>query len=263
MNILDTNDQNDQIQIDPNKDYLEVLLGPGGKYDVTKFDGDRDAALKALARGKYEGDVHIDRLKDQNDKVVKDFMKFREDSASGPNLKEVLDQYMSEFKQSQSNNNTPVQEDKSVFDETKLNDMVKHHLTANKQLEREEANASSVESKLQEAYGPNYKQIVKQQIDDLGMSVDFFNNLARQNPKVLYKTLGVDQPRQENFQAPPMSSQRTNLNSNTGSAKTWSQWEKLRKTDPRSYWEPQTQQQLFRDHSTLGTRFEDGDFNKR
>lgn len=263
MNILDNTNQNDQIQIDPNKDYLEVLLGPGGKYDVAKYNGNRDDALKALGRGKYEGDLHIDRMKNQNDLLRDEYMKFREQSVSGPNLKEVLDQYMTELKQSQQQQNTPVQEDKSVFDETKIQDMVKQHIAANKQLDREEANASMVESKLQEVYGPNYKQTVKQHIDDLGMSVDFFNQMARQTPKALLSTLGLDGQRSnEIFQSPPQSTQRTGVGSNPTGAKTWSQWEKLRKTDPAHYWQPKTQAQLFKDQSILGDAFEDGDFKR-
>jgi len=263
MNILDNTNQNDQIQIDPNQDYLEVLLGPGGKYDAAKYNGNKEEALKALARGKYEGDLHIERMKTQQDTLRDEYLKFREQSVAGPNLKEVLDQYMTELKQSQQQQQTPVQEDKSVFDETKIQDMVKQHIAANKQLDREEANASEVESKLQQAYGPNYKQAVKQQIDSLGMSVDFFNQMARQTPKALLSTLGIDGQRsQELFQSPPSSTMRTPVGSNPTGAKTWSQWEKLRKTDPASYWQPKQQAQLFKDQSILGDAFEDGDYKR-
>ena len=260
MNILDTN-QNDQIQIDPNKDYLEVLLGPGGKYDASKYES-KEEALKALARGKYEGDLHIDNMKRSQDILREDYTKLREQSVTGPNLKEVLDQYMADLKQSQSNNQTHVQEDKSVFDETKVQEMVKNHIQANKQLEREEANASKVESRLQQAYGANYKQSTKEQLDSMGMSVDFFNQMARQSPDAVFNALGLNNQKGELFQAPPNSTQSSFGTRNTGSAKTWSQWEKLRKTDPTTYWQPRSQTQLFKDHAQLGQAFEDGDFNK-
>src|ERR1700749_2318985 len=106
-------------QAHPNEDYLEVLLGPGGKYDASKYES-KEEALKALARGKYEGDLHIDNMKRSQHILREDYTKRREQSVTGPNLKEVLDQYMADLKQSQSNNQTHVQEDKSVFDETKV-----------------------------------------------------------------------------------------------------------------------------------------------
>lgn len=262
MNILDNTNQNDPIQIDPNKDYTEVLLGPGGKYDVAKYDNDREAAIKALARGKFEGDLYIDHFKGRHDELRQDYLKLREENVSGPKLKEALDLYMQELRQSQTSQLPSANEDKSVLDETKVADMVKTHLAANKQLDREEANAAKVESKLQEVYGPNYKQTVSQQISQLGMTVDFFNDMARKYPDALTRTLGIDGANaRETFQSPPTSTQR--LDQPNAGNRTWSYYEKMRKTDPVRYREPKTQDQLFKDAATLGAKFEDGDYHRR
>lgn len=252
MNILDNTNQNDPIQIDPNKNYLEELVGEGKKFK----------SIEDLARGKAEADLYVDHLKSRQDELRADYLKMREEYTAGPKLKETLDQYMQEFRQSQNTNQPLGNEDKSVFDETKVADMVKQHLAANKQLDREEANAARVESKLKEIYGPGYKASVKQQIDQLGMTVDFFNDMARQYPDALMRTLGADAPNaRETFQSPPTSTQRLDPTSASGQ-RTWSFYEKMRKTDPVRYRDPKTQDQMFKDATYLGDKFEDGDFRR-
>lgn len=252
MNILDNTNQPDQPQIDPNKDYFEELVGEGKKFK----------SPQELARGKAESDLYIDHMKARMDELRQDYTKLHNEYNAGPKLKETLDQYMQELKQSQSNYQPPVQDDKSVFDETKIQDLVKSHIQANKQLDKEEANASKVESKLQEAYGPNYKQLVKSQIEQLGMSVDFFNGMARQYPDALMRTLGIgSQGSKETFQSPPSSTQRLDQ-FGASNKRTWAYYEKMRKSDPVRYRDPKTTVQMFQDHQDLGDAFEDGDFKR-
>lgn len=247
MNILDNTNQGDLPQIDPNKNYFEELVGDGKKFK----------SPEDLAKGKAEADMYIEHMKQRQDELRSDYAKLRDEYNAGPKLKETLDQYMQELKQSQGNQLPPVQEDKSVLDETKLNDLVKQHLAANKQLEKEESNAASVESKLQEAYGANYKQLVKQQIDQLGLSVEYFNDLARKHPAVLYRTLGLEgRSPAENFQTPPTS---TRGNDPFGGAKkrTEAFYQEMRKKDPMKYRDPKTQDQMFKDAQEQGETFFD------
>jgi hypothetical protein len=247
MNILDNN-PGDLPQIDPQKNYLEELVGDGKKFK----------SPEELARGKAEADMYIEHMKQRQDELRSDYAKLRDEYNAGPKLKETLDQYMQELKQSQGTTN-PLgqQEDKSVLDEAKLSDIVKQHLIANKQLEKEENNAAAVESKLQEAYGTNYKQLVKQQIDQLGLSVEYFNDLARKHPAVLYRTLGLEgQRQQENFQTPPSSTRGSDP---FGGAKkrTESFYQEIRKNDPMKYRDPKTQDQMFKDAQEQGEAFFD------
>lgn len=251
MNILDTN-QNDPIQIDPSKNYLEELVGEGKKFK----------SPEELARGKAESDAYIEHMKGRMDELRQDYTKLHNEYNAGPKLKETLDQYMQELKQSQGNQLPPVQEDKSVvLDENKVSEMVKQHIQATKQLDAEEANSKTVESKLQAAYGPNYKQVVSQQINQLGISVDFFNDLARKHPSVLYRTLGLEGQRQnENFQTPPTSTQRSDPFAGP-TKRTNAYYQQMRKTDPVKYRDPKTQDQMYKDYMSLGSEFEDGDWN--
>jgi hypothetical protein len=253
MNILDNTNQPDPVQIDPNKNYLEELVGEGRKFK----------SPEELAKGKAESDMYIEHMKQRMDELRQDYTKLRSEYNAGPNLKETLDQYMQELKQSQVANPPIGQEDKSaVLDETKLNELVKQHMAANKQLDTEENNARDVESKLQAAYGPNYKQTVKQQIDSIGMTAEFFNDMARKYPGALMRTLGIEGQRQgDTFQAPPTSTHKGDPFA--GPAKrTYSYYQKIRQNDPMRYRDPKTQDQMFKDAIALGQEFEDGDWNK-
>ncbi len=253
MNILDNTNQNNQPQIDPNKDYLEELVGEGKKF---KSPVD-------LARGKAESDLYIEHMKARMDELRQDYTKLHEEYNAGPKLKETLDQYMQELKQSQGATQPSGQEDKpSVLDEAKLADMIKQHIAANKQLDSEDSNARTVESKLQATYGPNYKQLVSQQIASIGMTSDFFNDMARKYPDALMRTLGIEgQRQQENFQAPPTSTRGSDPFAGP-TKRTNAYYQKMRQTDPVRYRDPKTQDQMFKDYATLGDEFEDGDFHK-
>src|SRR5438552_3631547 len=99
MNILDNNNnQSDLPQIDPNKDYWDVLTGPGGKFDKTKYESEDDLK-KAIGRGKFEGDLYVDHMKGRMDELRQDYTKLHNEYNAGPKLKETLDQYMQELKQ--------------------------------------------------------------------------------------------------------------------------------------------------------------------
>lgn len=250
MNILDTNtNQNDQVQvtIDPEKNYLEELVGEGKKFKT----------VEDLARGKYTADHYVDHMKARMDELRQDYTKLYETHNAGPSLKETLDQYISELKQSQGTNQPLGQEDKSVpLDETKLNDIVRQHIQANKQLESEENNARMVESKLQEAYGPNYKQIASQQISQLNMKPEFFNELARQHPSVLLRTLGLEgQSNKEGFQSPVQSTLRSDPFGKN--KRTEAFYEKIRREKPLEYRSPRIQDQMFKDIEDQGEAFFD------
>lgn len=254
MNLLDDTNQNDQIQIDPNKNYLEELVGEGKKFKT----------IEDLARGKAESDLYIEHFKKSQDELRSDYSRLREEYNAGPTLKELIDQLKNQ-KQSNVDNTLIENEDKSAaLDLNKVEELVKAQLQAAKQMDREEANAQSVQAKLIEAYGPNYAQTLKQKVSELGLTADFVNDLARKHPQVLFRTLGIDGQRQsENFQAPPQSVRRSDPFAPNVEKRTFAYYEKMRKSEPAKYFDPKIQDQMFKDAVALGDAFNDGGFQKR
>jgi hypothetical protein len=261
MNLLENTDQKD-LQIDPNVDPYEVLTGPGGKYDRSKYNSDEDMH-RAMARGKYEGDMYIEHRNRTQDELRNEYLKLRDEYNAGQSLKELIDQLKSN-KESQNDITQNVPEDKSEsFDWAKVDEYVSTKLQTAKQQEKEEANFNAVQSKLKEVYGDNYANTLKQQISELGLTVDFVNDLARKHPEVLYRTLGLNGNQKETFQAPPASRNRSDPFAPNVNKRTWSYYEKMRKTEPYKYFDPKTQNQMFKDATALGAAFNDGDFQER
>jgi hypothetical protein len=119
-----------------------------------------------------------------------------------------------------------------------------------------------VREKLQSTYGQNYKESVKKQIEDLGITETELNDLARRSPKLLIKTLGLDkEPSKDNFFSPPSSQQRRdNFAPTAAPQRTWSYYEDLRKKDKNLYFDRKTAIQMQKDAIELGDKFYDGNF---
>lgn len=247
---------NDEPAITPDKAF-EVLTGPGGKYDRTKYASDEEM-LKAMAYGKYEADRTLEIRNRTEDQLRDDYKKLREEYNAGPNLKELVDEIKA-LKAQHTPESPTGNESQSVFDETKAVSIFKDLYSQTKAEEQAAANVRLVESKLQEAYGSDYSKHLKQKVSQLGLTEDFVNNLAKTHPQVLFKTLELDRQQGEGFQSPPSSSMRSDLSSG-GQKRTWSYYEKMRKENPTKYHDPKTKAQMTKDYQILGKEFEDGNW---
>lgn len=238
MKLLD--DNQDQPAIDPEKNYLEELVGDGKKFK----------SPEELARGKYQSDLYIKELERQKDELRSDFLAASADAKSKANLEELV----TRLTKNQGDNQPPVDNVQKPSVELKdieslVSNKLQEYQTTTKQLE----NFNFVKDKLTERYGSNYNSALKQQMDELDLTVDELENLARTKPKFLIKTLGLDkEPTLDTFQAPPHSSQRNSNFAPTTKKRTWSYYENLRRTDPKVYHDPKTSVQMYNDVVTLG-----------
>jgi len=255
-NLLD--DQNQDPGIDETKSYLEQLVGENKKF--------KDA--EALAKGKYLADKMVDFKNSEYDVLRSDYLKLREDYNSRAKLEEVADQMTKLLQQSNHDNTLNVKDDdsrsqdKPVFDPEQVKSLVASQYQEIELAKTQDTNFNLVKEKLQQRYGSNYKDVVKQHIDELGITEERLNRMAREEPKVLIRTLGLDQetPR-ESFQAPPKSNQRSDSFAPSFQKRTWAYYQNMRKNDPTLYTDPKTQLQLMQDKAALGSEFEDGDWH--
>lgn len=236
------------------KSYYEELVGPNGKFKDNE----------SLARGKWESDNYIKILETRLDNAIADARSLREDNQTKANLQELIDQFKSaQMTQPSSTQpeNTNVTQPPSL---EQLESLVDQRFERNKTAERESANWKTVQNKLTEKFGPNYQAALKKQIDDLDLTVDFANNLARSNPKVFFKTFGLDeQAPRETFQAPPRSNLRSDSFAPQAPQKrTWSYYQELFKKDPNAYYDKKIAVQMHNDAIALGADFQDGDFQR-
>lgn len=245
-NLLDNSNQ--EI-----KDYLTELVGEGKKF--------KDA--ETLAKAKYDSDLYIRTLERQKDELRDDYLKMREESMSQAKLKELIDQLEAKQKSSTITPNVPDQDVQKPqpFDPKELESLVSKSIQAHEMTKTQEQNFNFVKTKLKEKFGDNYQAPLKQQVDNLGLTEDYVNEMARKFPNAFLKTLGFDGPAPDNkFQSPPRS-EVSGFAPVTQQDRTWSWYQNLKKSDPKAYHDPKIAVQMHNDAIRLGERFKDGDYN--
>ena len=249
-NLLDKTDDDNLPEADPNKDYLTELVGEGRKFKDQQ----------ALAKSKYEADQYIEILKRRLDEGRAAFLKEREENTTKASLEELTKRIEERLK---SNAETEVKSETNQFDPKQIESLVTTKLLEHEVTRTETNNFNLVKGKLQQRYGENYKEALGKQIEELDMTEATLNEMARRQPKVLLRTLGLDKDsEQQQFQSPPRG-QRSNAFTPSGPAKrTWSYYQNLKKTKPDIWFDRSTAIQMQKDAIELGEAFQDGDYSK-
>lgn len=244
-------DDVDHIPAAP-ENFLSELVG-----EEKKFKSPED-----LARGKWESDKYIKVLETRLDEMRNDFLAVKKDSETKANLEALIDRLESNKTNTTQQTQANV-EQRPVIDPSELRSLVSAEMQLQTVAQQQQKNFDLVRSKLQERYGENFNSSVKQQIDTLGITQARLDEMARTEPMVLIKALGLDGPAQSRGYEPPVrSSQRSDNFAPTANAKrTWSYYQKLKQTDPKSYYDPKTNVAMHNDMMTLGKEFEDGNWD--
>lgn len=245
------NDNNDPI-VDPNKNYFDELVGEGKKFKTPED----------LARSKAEADAYIQTIIRQKDEMTNDIKKLREEYQARASLEELIDQLKG---QSDRHDDNPAVDDKEPsLDLTKIDSLVAQKIEDHQREQRERSNFNQVQAKLVEQFGNSYSTVLKQKRDELGLTEEDVNTLARRSPTAFFNTFGLNQRQQaETFEAPLQTQRRTDQFAPKTEKRTWSWYQKLKTENPNLYRDPRTQVQMHKDYASLGKDFEDGDFAVR
>lgn len=224
-------------EIDQNKKYLEDLVGEGKKF--------KDA--EELAKGKAHSDSYIKILEARLDQGREEYIALQKELQGRAELTKLIDQ----LKQPQSpvlpqpKENTPVNEP-PVFDQSKLNSLFDERLQSYEKQKKEQANAEIVQSKIREKYGDNISALEKD-AKSLGLSKDEVNSLARNNPQVIIKALGLDTKPAQEYQNPVQSQFRDTFRPTGGTKRNFAYYEDLRRKDPNAWYDPKIAVQMQED----------------
>lgn len=249
-------DPNLPPQVDPNKNYLEELVGENKKFKTPE----------EMARGKVESDNYIKTLEMKLDQLREDYTKVSEESKTAASLKEILDQMKSEQQLNQGNPPIAPEVKQPTLDIAEQRTLIRNEVLGLEAQRRADENFKIVTSKLQEKFGVNYQAALKKQVDELGLDIEDVNALAVKSPRAFFKTVGLDEPEQrENnlFQAPPQSQQRSDNFSPNASIRDWAYYEKMRKDNPTLYHNPKTQVQMHKDASAIDDKYGLGRFMRQ
>ena len=233
-------------QVDPTKNYLEELVGEGKKF----------ASVNDLARGKYEADLYIERM-------IKEFDELQDELSKRMTMEEVLDRMNQKNAAADHGNKPPVHQgdDESnhpSLDPEELKKSIFSELQAKEAKERAASNVSQVKERLIKEFGPNFASHLKQLGSDIGMSTEALNNLASENPKALYRLIGLDGSgkKQESAPTSPASNQyRPDTNSRGGDTRDQKYWQKVKQENPSFYHSAKARTQRHKDAQALGEAF--------
>lgn len=243
---LFSQDQNNTPEIDPNKNYLEELVGDGKKFK----------SPEDLARGKYEADNYIQILQRRFDELREDNERIRGESAAKARLEEILDKLDSQFHKTDDRDITDnANNEVKPFDPKEIESLFEKKITERETQLKQQNNFNQVRDRLKEHYGENYTAVLEDQIQSLGLTKEFFNDLAKNHPTVLFKTLGLDQKPNQQFVSAPRGS--VNFKPTAPKKRTYSYYQNMRKENPTLYFDRKTTIQMHEDAQEQGQAFFD------
>ncbi|HEY2810544.1 MAG TPA: hypothetical protein VGJ00_04045 [Rhabdochlamydiaceae bacterium] len=246
---------NNEIVIDPNKNYLPDYVGEGKKFKTPED----------LAKSKYHADTYISLLEKRLDQKEAERQELKKEFETRARLEELITQLTNKNPTTTTIPNTPESKVESqviapALDSTKIDELVSTKISQWDTHKRQTANVAEVRGKLTERFGSNFSEVLKAKADELGVSPTFLNSLAKDHPSVLYKTLGLDQQVQPVNMHAPTTTQR--FAPQGEKKRTWSYYQEMKKTDPDTYNNPRTALQMQRDAIEQGDAFQDGDYHR-
>ena len=239
-------------EIDPNKNLLEELVGDGKKFKTPE----------ELARGKAEADRFIQQLQGE-------LAGLRTELSTRQTLEQLMDK-MSADKGTENTNqshnqNSQVGDGQNVkaFTEEDIARLVEERLSKAEQARIHQSNLAHSKKALEESFGPDYVTHLKAKAQELGVSEEYLNNMAKETPKAFLKLVEADGAQRATapslFSPPPsqqLPSQSNRSFAPTGQRKqSW--YEDLKRKNASEYWSPAIQNQMHKDAISLGETFFD------
>jgi hypothetical protein len=221
-------------QIDPDKDYYEDLVGEGKKFTDNK----------SLAKGKVESDLFIKRLIAEADEMRNTIKELQFNGEVEKRVKEKV--------APESNLHNQPEE----IETPDIGNEVKKQLQAYEAEQRKKSNEASVREELLHKYGS--KETAQAEVSrrgkELGLSAESMQQMAQENPKLFLAMF----PHKEQ----PTNIPRTGVNTMrsftpTTGEKTWSYYQKLKATDPSTYFSDKTRIEMHNQAVKQGERFFD------
>ena len=236
---------------DPTKTYYDERVGEGKKF--------RDN--EALARAKAESDAFIARLQEE-------MAGLRQDLNTRLTMEQLMDKIAAkpnEAPPTQSpNQQTPNSEVKSTSPDD-IERIIEDRLSKAERTRVQNANLALVRESLEQNWGQDYVQRLKEKASDLGVGEEFLQGLAKDQPKAFLKLVEADTPASKPAQTnntlfvPPTGQnvpRQANGFSPTGQ-RTKAFYDQIKAKNPSEYWSPSVQNQMHNDAIKLGEAFFD------
>lgn len=229
---------------------VDQLVGEGKKY----------ATVDELAKAYTNADAFIENLKRESGEL-------RAELQTRLSVEEQLNRLQTQQRDDEPISTPPVQQPQAPAQESGINqenlaELIRNELNQSKEQERLRSNVEQVARRVTEVYGSEEKanEVITAKAQELGVSVEFLQDVASRSPKAFYAQIGLDAPQS---QTPQPTSGNVNpaivaINSNAQvKPNTYAWYQNLRRDNPTEYFTPAVQNAIMRDAETARQRGED------
>jgi len=232
----------DSPALDQSVNYLAELVGEGKKFKTAE----------ELAYGKAHSDAYIKILERQLDQYKTDYVDAKNEIAARAKFEEMIDRLNQPKVANQDNPGT-----KPEINMAEIETLVSKKIQETELEKRQRENLDMVKAKLNERFGNNLENHLK----EIGLDGPSAAQLAKNNPQLVLKALGVDsRPQEPGYSPPPRNS--SGFTPKPEQKRTWAYYQDLFTKQPSLRLDNKTNVQMQKDYIALGTAFEDGDFNR-
>ncbi len=243
MSAFDTNAGTTALADPITEDFLGNLVGEGKKFT--------DA--EALARGKYEADLHVTGLEKQ-------LAELREDLDQGSKITELMELVRNQNKPQDPP--TPPKEgpgdtSSGQMTEEELKALIETHVSERDKHTLETRNLEQADKAMLDKYGSDAGRVLTHRANSLGMSVDEMKAVASKNVKAFTRLMGMDGD-DKSLETSSLlgGGKRSESGSSKGAeVRDSAYYSKLRKENKSYYYNPKVQMQLMKDAESMGEAF--------
>lgn len=207
---------------------------------------------EVLAKSVLAADDHIKNLERQ-------LKEMREDLSNRMTAEEALKALDAKAEELASRSfhreETPQETTTTGVNPEQVEAIVTEALQKRTQEETQRANLELVNRQLAEVYGVEAVNGVKNRALELGMAPDRFVDLAKENPNAFMALMGQPMPKSTNNVTSSEVNTADKSFNNTNQERNFAFYEKIRKENPKQYYDPKFQKQMHRDINRLGDSF--------
>ena len=240
MSIFDETAATDQaVEQNTQTSLYETLVGEGKKFK----------SPEDLAKAKLESDRFIEQLKQEPKQLREDLDRLVEENRL---LKELAKKDNGSTT-AQPEQNTTASESPQIDLEARIRETLKK--TAEEEKQRE--NLTKVSETMIQTYGTQEKaaEVLRQKALELGVGVEFLQDVAARSPKAFFQTVGVTEVARSQTNSAGSTVNTAALAQTGVKPNTYKWYQELRKSDPRLYNSPKIQNQMMQDALKQGEAF--------
>lgn len=209
---------------------LEDLVGPDKKYKTSED----------LVKAVHEKDRFITRLQEENAEA-------RQAVTRQLTIDEILTQIRSATPPAvQSPPQEPREPDQQKTPD--VNEIVKQALTQREIEQKHQRNLETVTNKLLEKFGSDAQLHLNKKAQELGVSVEYLQGQAKENPSVFFRLIEVDKTTPSAAPVPaPRGHQAANLPPANSGVRDFAYWQKIKAQNPKEYFSQENLLRRYKD----------------